>query len=1326
MILSVIVDEGLNEITSGMGPSHANCHMPSKFLTSRRGKTGYSEKVPAACAHGNAKTEIKKRILGIIEETLLSTRRPRVAFSMIQVFDIFAPNPKSQSQESRAQKMSSFLNNNGIGGQAEWGDDEAWKGEGASGSWTDPNQGIGLRESKASVSAAAPVNSADNADVDHEHIHGGDTTSSASHQDSSSSILPAHACAYCGIHNPHSVVRCGRCNKWFCNGKAGGSSSSGSHIVQHLVRAGHKSCALHPESPLGDPILECYACGANNAFLLGFIPSKSQPGVVVLLCREPCLNKGELRDQGWDLSTWEPLIKERMFLEWLVKSPTEKDQEKARPVDFVHAIPALEALWRKKPDATLEDLATQEAKGEIVEIDTMPVQLRYEDGYHYQNVFAPLVKMEAEEDRVVKEGLKQDNIPVRWERGLNKKWLANFPFSRVQEAGDVRVMPGDELKLKLPGFANQFEALRELVEKDAARLKEVAAAAAAASETENSFQKGAQASSNNRSAGAKKAAAAAAATEDAKKEDQDEGSWTGLGIVREIVDGEVVLQMDAGVSISDRMPSSGYTVEIVWRSVTFDRMQAALKRFAVDETSVSGFLFHALLGQTVEPQPLKVELPTSYSAPGLNELNASQVQAVRSVLQRPLSLIQGPPGTGKTLTSATIVYHLCRQRQGQVLVAAPSNTAVDHLTEKIAATGLKVVRLVAKSRQTVVTSVDHLCLHSLVLALSGQGEGSSKKDAGKGGNASNSGGSSSGNNNTNKSALYRLALLKAENGELSDKDEIEYRKLMRRAENDILSAADVICVTCAGAGDSRLAKMRFTQVLIDEATQAAEPECMIPITLGAKQLVLVGDHQQLGPIIMSKKAAAAGLSQSLFERLIMLGIRPLRLQVQYRMHPCLSEFPSNTFYEGTLQNGVTLAERTPSDHDIEWPNPNKPMYFYVCSGTEEMSASGTSYLNRSEAQAVEKIVTLIMKSGVVGSRIGVITPYEGQRAFTVAYMAQNGSLKSSAYADIEVASVDAFQGREKDYIILSTVRSNEQGGIGFLNDPRRLNVALTRAKYGLVIAGNARVLARQPLWHLLISHFKAAECLVEGPLNALKHSEFVIPPPRKAFVPRSSLLLGGPSGNNMHEFDPAAYGGNDAAMMSGMLGMMGISGPIDEQFMAGFGGGGQYPLGGGGLHSAMPTYGFHNAGMLSPMMGGLGGMSMAMPGVSSYQTQTLLSPPPFASSASAPTSEQQQWPSLSPQQQTSASTRSPAALPTSAERSGASKGKNAVGGGGGGGGDKRVAKGGAGRGAAGGGGASGNGGGGGGRGGGRIDLSTGQVAAVSATDDDALSQAGDY
>jgi regulator of nonsense transcripts 1 len=222
------------------------------------------------------------------------------------------------------------------------------------------------------------------------------------------------------------------------------------------------------------------------------------------------------------------------------------------------------------------------------------------------------------------------------------------------------------------------------------------------------------------------------------------------------------------------------------------------------------------------------------------------------------------------------------------------------------------------------------------------------------------------------------------------------------------------------------------QVLIDESTQATEPEMLIPIVLGCRQLILIGDHCQLGPVIMCKKAARAGLSQSLFERLVLLGdqkFKPIRLQVQYRMHPCLSEWPSNTFYEGTLQNGVTINERLLKNLKFFWPVPEKPMFFYHCVGQEEISASGTSYLNRAEAHVCEKIVTAFLKAGAQPSQIGIITPYEGQRAYTVNYMRRNGSLSSELYDEIEVASVDSFQGREKDFIILSCVRSNAHQGM---------------------------------------------------------------------------------------------------------------------------------------------------------------------------------------------------------------------------------------------------------------------------------------------------------
>jgi hypothetical protein len=245
---------------------------------------------------------------------------------------------------------------------------------------------------------------------------------------------------------------------------------------------------------------------------------------------------------------------------------------------------------------------------------------------------------------------------------------------------------------------------------------------------------------------------------------------------------------------------------------------------------------------------------------------------------------------------------------------------------------------------------------------------------------------------------------------------------------------------------------------------------------------------------MCKAAAKAGLHQSLFERLVFLGVRPIRLEVQYRMHPCLSEFPSQTFYDGSLQNGVTLNERVYLGLDFPWPRQDLPLFFYNSTGAEEISVSGTSYLNRTEASNIEKLVTYLLKCGLKQTQIGVITPYEGQRAYITQLLTRHAVLNGQqAYTEIEIASVDAFQGREKDFILLSCVRSNQHQGIGFLNDPRRLNVALTRARYGLVVCGNARVLGGQSqrgnqscLWASLLGHFKKYDVVVEGPLSNLK------------------------------------------------------------------------------------------------------------------------------------------------------------------------------------------------------------------------------------------------
>jgi len=835
--------------------------------------------------------------------------------------------------------------------------------------------------------------------------------------------LPEYACRYCGIHEPDCVAKCVESRKWFCNAVGSG----GSHLVHHLVKARFNQVQLHPESPLGDAVLECYNCASKNAFVLGFVPASSS-SVVVLLCRVCVETVPALKDMDWELGQWHPLIQDRKFLPWLIKVPSDKLLLRARDVSQAQ-MTKLEELWKGEPEAKFADLD----RPDVVEDTEMePTLLQYEDGYHYQNVLAPLVKIEADYDRQIKESLTEESISVRWDKSLSGKNVAIFSFGARHSSEQSRIMTGDELRLKLGDGAQYL------------------------------YGK----------------------------------PWEGVGYVKDLVDGEVELELRQGTASVPEKIVDDFIVEYIWKPTSYDRMQNALKTFAIDDTSVTGYLYHKLLGHPVEEQRIATaRLPNTdedYTVQGLPRLNGSQMEAVASVLQRPLSLIQGPPGTGKTVTSATLVYHLTRQGMGQVLVTAPSNVAVDQLTEKIAATGLRVVRLASKTREATSSSVDHLCLHIMTPLAAGD-------------------------------EFSKLQRLKNEIGELSDRDQKKYHSLRTRTEREILQAADVICCTCVGAGDPRLKNFRFRQVLIDEATQAIEAEALIPISLGAKQIVLVGDHCQLGPVVMCKAAAKAGLTQSLFERLVLIGVRPIRLQVQYRMHPTLSEFPSNMFYEGSLQNGVTEADRQllnvpgfTGREEFPWPIPTKPMFFYSISGMEEISASGTSYLNRTEASYVEKIVTHLLRMGVKPSQIGVITPYDGQKKYVSEYMRRSGSLNSYLYETIEVASVDAFQGREKDFILVSCVRSSETQGIGFLSDPRRLNVALTRARLGLILLGNPRVLSKNALWAALLLHFKEYDTLVEGPLNNLQPSYMTFSRPRR-----------NPAGDSRYAFTALARGGWD-------------------------------------------------------------------------------------------------------------------------------------------------------------------------------------------------------
>ena len=296
------------------------------------------------------------------------------------------------------------------------------------------------------------------------------------------------------------------------------------------------------------------------------------------------------------------------------------------------------------------------------------MQMRYEDAYQYQNIMGPLVKLEADYDKQMKEAQTQEGVTVRWDMGLNKKRIAYFTFA--QKDTDMRLVTGDELLLRRAGDGQRaaWQCQGTVVRLTAAEEVglELRSQANVPIDTHHGFSV--------------------------------DLAWNHTSPISRLH--LPYISPTSPLYLPYISPISAQ-VDLVWKAIAYDRMQTALKTFAVDETSVSGYIYHRLLGHEVEQPPVRVTMPRRFGAPGLPELNHSQVFAVKSVLQKALSVVQGPPGTGKTVTSASIVYHLAKQLQGQTLVCAPSNVAVDQLTEKIHQTGLRVLRFCAKSRETV-------------------------------------------------------------------------------------------------------------------------------------------------------------------------------------------------------------------------------------------------------------------------------------------------------------------------------------------------------------------------------------------------------------------------------------------------------------------------------------------------------------------------------------------------------------------------------------------------------------------------------------------------
>ena len=294
-------------------------------------------------------------------------------------------------------------------------------------------------------------------------------------------------------------------------------------------------------------------------------------------------------------------------------------------------------------------------------------------------------------------------------------------------------------------------------------------------------------------------------------------------------------------------------------------------------------------------------------------------------------------------------------------------------------------------------------------------------------------------------------------------------------EASIVKDHDVICCTTRVLQNNIFKEVSFDFVIVDEATQCLEPDIVLCLLKNAKHLILVGDIHQLGPVIKSQRARQLGLDGTTIERLQGLGVPLTFLDTQFRMQPFLSAFSNINFYENRIQNGKI------SSSPINFPSIVKTHgFFYHIKSREEKKSKNSSYFNSTEADAVIKVVRYLKTRNIQNKNIGIITFYGGQREYI------RGLINKNRFENLEIMSVDESQGREKEYIIISCVRSNDYKSVGFLEEYRRLNVAMTRVKNGLIVLGNANNFVKSQLWCRLVSYFQTNNAIFSGELENLR------------------------------------------------------------------------------------------------------------------------------------------------------------------------------------------------------------------------------------------------
>lgn len=521
------------------------------------------------------------------------------------------------------------------------------------------------------------------------------------------------------------------------------------------------------------------------------------------------------------------------------------------------------------------------------------------------------------------------------------------------------------------------------------------------------------------------------------------------GVINYVRDNTMVITLN-GDDVPDWIDDGLLGVDVMFDEMSYREMEFALKEVIKAETSRVAQMKEILLGGRQaghEPRALSVE--------SLTQLNPSQQAALKKVLEsEDVAIIHGPPGTGKTTTLVEAIRQTIKEER-QVLVCAPSNAAVDLLVDKLSEQGLQALRIGHPARvteQSLSKTLDYrISSHPNYKELRNmrkrmeQVRSMAFKYKRKFGYHEKE---------QRRQLMQEVKVLK------TDADLLEFYII-----NDLLQTMDAICCTLVGSSHPVLRGKKFRTVFIDEAGQSLEPASWIPL-LRSERVVFAGDHQQLPPTIKSIDAARQGLAKTLFEKAIENQPRQVSmLQIQYRMHQKIMEFSSRYFYQDKLVAHESVKSRLLRPH-------LSPVTFIDTAGCgfqEKQDPETLSRMNEEEAallmRRVEALIEEIGVSAWLDEQItlGIITPYRAQ-VDQLHKLADASPILEPISRYVAINTVDAFQGQERDVIVISFVRSNDQGEVGFLGDIRRTNVAMTRAKKKLVMIGDSATLSSHPFY----------------------------------------------------------------------------------------------------------------------------------------------------------------------------------------------------------------------------------------------------------------------